>query len=115
MNRSTRSAGLLQPQTHWWHRFKLSTQKFAVVLSVAAVAAGFGYVFLTNHTAAEGFAIKSLEKEIAQIQKNNQKLELQAADLRSLSAVDQTSVALGLVPTDSFEYVAPTSGAVAVR
>lgn len=115
MPRHQRSSDPLNPRSHWWHRFKLSTQKFAVLLSIGAGLAGFGYVFMTNHTATEGFAIKSLEKQIAQIQKDNQKLELQAADLRSLSAVDQTGVALGLVPTDTFDYLAPTAGAVAVR
>lgn len=94
---------------------KLSTQKFAVLLSVFAVTAGFGYVFLTNHTAQEGFAIKTLQKQIGKLQADNQRLELRAADLRSLATVETTSAQLGLVPTDTFQYLAPTSGAVAVR
>lgn len=110
-----RQSDPLQHEFHWWHRWKLSTQKFAVVLTMLAVAAGFTYVFITNHTADQGFAIKSLENTIAGLQASNQKLQLQAANLRSLATVDQTSVALGLVPTDKFEYLAPTSGAVAVR
>lgn len=104
-----------RPDRHWWHRLKLSTQKFAVVMSIGAIATGFGYVFLTNHTAQQGFAIKGLQREIAKIEANNQKMEIQAADLRSLSAVQASSTQLGLVPADSFQYLAPTSGAVAVR
>lgn len=115
MNRRTRQNDLLQPQGHWWHKLKLSTQKFAVVMSIGAVVTGFGYVFLTNQTAAQGFAIRGLQREIAKIEANNQRLELQAADLRSLSAVQTTSTQLGLVPADTFQYLAPTSGAVAVR
>lgn len=115
MNRRSTSNDLLKPQSHWWHKFKISTQKFAVIISLAAVVTGFGYVFLTNQTAAQGFAIRGLQREIAKVEANNQRLELKAADLRSLSAVQTTSAQLGLVPADTFQYLAPTSGAVAVR
>lgn len=115
MTRQLHSNDPFRPDHHWWHRLKLSTQKFAVVMSVGAVVAGFGYVFLTNHTAQQGFAIKGLQREIATMAEKNQKLEIQAADLRSLSVVQATSTQLGLVPADNFQYLAPTSGAVAVR
>lgn len=115
MTRRHRSNDLLQPDTHWWHRWKLSTQKFAILLSIAAVITGFGYVFLTNHTAAQGFAIRGLQRDIVRLEADNQKLELKAADLRSLSSVQATSAQLGLVPADNFQYLAPTTGAVAVR
>lgn len=115
MTSRNRNTNLLAPDFHWWHRFRLSTQKFAILLTAAAIASGFGYVFLTNHTAAQGFAIKGLQKQIADTQAANQRLELKAADLRSLSSVQATSTQLGLVPADSFQYLAPTSGAVAVR
>jgi hypothetical protein len=115
MPRHTRTTDPLRQDHHWWHRFKFSTQKFAVVLSVLAVVSGFGYVFLTNHTAQEGFAIKKLQQQISEVQASNQRLELRAADLRSLASVEATSTQLGLVPTDTFTYVAPTSGAVAAR
>lgn len=115
MTRRTRQTELLQPTNHWWHKMKISTQKFAVVLTIGAVVTGFGYVFLTNQTAAQGFAIRGLQQQIAKIAADNQRLELKAADLRSLSAVQTTSTQLGLVPADGFQYLPPTSGAVAVR
>ncbi len=115
MTRRLRSNDPLRPDYHWWHRFKLSTQKFAILLAIGAVLSGFGYVSLTNHTAAQGFAIKGLQRDMARLQNENQKLELHAADLQSLSAVSVTSTQLGLVPADSFQYLPPTTGAVAVR
>lgn len=115
MPRYVRRSDPLNPTRHWWHRWKLSTQKFAALLSIGAIASGFGYVFLTNHTASQGFAIKGLQRDIARLQDENQKLELKAADLRSLSAVQATSAQLGLVPADSFQYLPSTTGAVAVK
>lgn len=115
MSRQLRQHDLLRNEHHWWHRMKLSTQKFAVLLSALAVVAGFGYVGLTNHTAQVGFEIKGLQKQVSKLEASNQQLELRAADLRSLANVETTSTQLGLVPTDSFQYLAPAGGAVAVR
>lgn len=115
MSRYTRTTDPLRPGHHWWHRLKISTQKFAVLLSLGAIVSGFGYVLLTNRTAAQGFAIKTLQRDIAELQANNQKLELTAADLRSLTAVEATSTQLGLVPADSFQYLPASTGAVAVK
>lgn len=115
MRQYPRSEHLLRPTTHWWHRWRLSTQKFAVILSITAFGLGFGYVLLTNNTAAEGFAIKRLEQSVAQLREQNEKLELKAADLRSLSAVRLSSAVLQLEPAEQFEYLAPTTSAVAVR
>lgn len=98
---------------HWWHRWQLSTQKFAVVLTVTAFLTGFVYVLLTNQTAAEGFAIKSLQRRLDVLTADNEKLELKAADLRALSAIDQVSTSLALEPTDRFEYLAAPPGTVA--
>lgn len=104
----------LHQQSHWWHRMSISTQKFAVVLTIGAFLSGFSYVMLTNTTAAEGFAIKELQQKIDGLKQQNEKLELKAADLRALSAVDRSSASLQMKPADTFEYLAPTGGSVAL-
>lgn len=115
MRRPARTEDPLRNQGHWWHRFKLSTQKFAIVLTVGAFAAGFGYVMMTNSTAAEGFAIKDLQKQLDQLEVQNQKLDLQAADLRALSAVDRSTAHLDLQPADHVDYLTSTDGSVAIK
>lgn len=112
MTRRSQQNNPLEQSHHWWHRFKLSTQKFAVVLAITAGVSGFSYVMVTNNTAAQGFAIDDLEKQVTMLQRSNEKLELEAADLRSLSGVQLTSETLALEPAESFEYL-PASGAVA--
>ncbi len=115
MRRISHTDDPLSHSAHWWHRLKISTQKFAILLTVAAFASGFGYVMMTNNTAAEGFAIKGLQRQLDQLQMDNQKLDLRAADLRALSAVDRSTVSLGLQPVDHVEYVTSTSGPVALK
>lgn len=115
MRRPVLSADPLRSQSHWWHRIKLSTQKFAIVLTAGAFAAGFGYVMMTNSIAAKGFAIKGLQQQLDQLQADNQKLDLQAADLRALSAVDRSTAHLDLQPADQVDYITTTAGSVAVK
>ncbi len=115
MTYARRQSDTLQPAAHWWHRYKISTQKFAVVLSIGACVSVFGYVFLTNQTATQGFAIKDLQRSITQLQDENQKLELQTADLRSLSVVAQSSDAFTLEAADDFQVLTATGGSVALE
>lgn len=112
---SNRSATQQPTGTHWWHGWKISTQKMAILASGVAFVTGFAYVLLTNNTAAQGFAIKTLEREITSLQQQNERLELKAADLRALSSVSLSSQTLDLQPTDQVEYLSPTTSAVAVR
>ena len=114
MSRSFPSLDPGSAPQYWWHRWQLSTQKFAVLLTVTAFVTGFMYVLLTNQTASEGFAIKSLQNKVDALAASNEKLELKAADLRSLSVISAASNALALQPTDKFEYLPPATGAVAL-
>ncbi len=102
----------LNQAPRWWHRLKVSTQKLAVLVSLSATLSGFGYVLLTNQTAAQGFAIDDLEHELATVRASNEKLELEAADLRALGAVRLTSQTLNLETANGFEYL-PAAGPVA--
>lgn len=115
MSRTPVSRDPLQPANHWWHRLKVSTQKFAVMLTILSVGLGFTYVWLTNQTAAQGFAIDKLQTQLEALRTSNEKLELQAADLRALSAVEVSSQTLQLEPTDNFDILSTGSGAVAVQ
>lgn len=99
---------------YWWHRLRLSTQKFAVILAMGAFLSGFSYVLLTNRTAAEGFAIKKLQQQLDELTISNEKLELTAADFRSLAVIRQAGATLALEPADQFEYLPPPPGAVAL-
>lgn len=102
-------------ESHWWHKMQVSSQKFAVLLTLTAFAAGSGYVLLTNKTATDGLAIRKLQVQIDQLKTDNEKLQLKAADMQSLSVADAASTALGLQPVDTFQVVAADGGSVARR
>lgn len=99
----------------WWQRMSVTSQKFAILLVFTAFLSGFGYVLLTNTTASEGLAIRKLQVQIDQMQTQNEKLQLQAADMQSLSVADAASDELGLQPVDQFQVLAADGGSVARR
>lgn len=113
-NRSSRN-NTTQKTGHWWNALQASSRKLAVLLVFTAFVSGFGYVLLTNATASEGLAIRKLQTQIDQIQGQNEKLQLQAADMQSLSIADAASVELGLQPVDQFQVLAADGGSVARR
>ncbi len=115
MNRRSSQKNPLEPTHHWWHRYKISTQKFAVLLTLTAFVSGGGYVLLTNGATTQGFAIKQAQDQLTKLQAQNEKLQLQAADLQALSVADQASARLQLTSADRFEYLPPTTGTVARR
>ncbi len=115
MRRTVRPNSLTNAERHWWHRLHLSTQKFAAVLVFTAFGLGFTYVWLTNQTAAQGFAIDELQQQMDGLQAQNEKLELQAADLRALSAVQVATEGLALEAANGFEVLRPVGGPVAIQ
>ncbi len=85
------------------------------MLTISAFVTGFGYVVVTNRTAAHGFELGALEQHVAELKASNEKLQLQAADLRALSVADAAGKALDLQPADSFDVLPTTTGSVAIR
>jgi len=105
----------LTQDNHWWHRLKLSSQKFAVLVTISAFVTGFAYVAVTNASTVHGFAIEKLQRQLDDLKSGNEKLQIEAAELRSLSAADSAGHSLGLKPAQNFDVIPSTGGAVAVR
>jgi cell division protein FtsL len=107
-SRSTSASNLLT-------KIQASSQRLAILLTITAFISGFGYVMLTNTTASEGLAIRKLQVQITDLKSDNEKLQLTAADMRSLSIADAASEQLELQPVDTFQVVPADGGSVARR
>lgn len=55
---------------------------FALFLS------GVGYVYALNRTAVGGYAVRDLETEIVELRKEQKRLEIEAAERRSLARIE---------------------------
>lgn len=74
------------------------------------------YIFAVNERAVYGYDIRTLEKEIAQLKKDNAELRLHEAEGRSLTRVETGSATLRMeVASPSRELTVTGPGSVAYR
>ncbi|MCK9378837.1 MAG: hypothetical protein M0P97_01685 [Candidatus Moranbacteria bacterium] len=62
-----------------------------VVLVLLLMVTGCAYLFLVNGSAVKGYQIKSIEREISDLQKENEKLKISEAELNSLQHIEEES------------------------
>lgn len=88
---------------------------FGGLLGVLTLAA---YVWSINQTAVQGYAVRSIEKEIADARTENQKLRIEEAELRSLDRIESAKDRLRLTDmppgTPDVTYV-DANGPLALR
>ncbi len=96
-------------------KLHLRTAPLQIILLAVIVFATLSYLFYINQTATGGFDIKGLEQQITSLEKENKQLELRAAELQSLTTIEQASQNLELVSTSYVEYLPAVGTAVAQR
>lgn len=84
-------------------------------LMIINFIAGFFYLTQTNLTATSGYEIKSLEKEMAQLQEDNKDYSLAFVKLQSMDRIVSGAKSLNLVPADSVETINADNNAVAIN
>jgi len=98
---------------------KMTLRKFSkpilfFFLGTVIVASVAVYLFEVNYIAAKGFYMRDLEKQISDVQYENEKLQLQAIEMRSMSDLSQKIEQLGMEPVDEITYF-DTAGQVVAR
>jgi hypothetical protein len=89
--------------------------KSIVALGLLVVVLGVGYLAQIGSAAAKGDRIRLLEKEVAELKTEKEKIELEVAAEQSVRAVSKKVEGLGLVATTDLDYVTPSAPAVAKR
>ncbi|HTM68676.1 MAG TPA: hypothetical protein VL426_05230 [Candidatus Binatia bacterium] len=97
--------------TPWYHDVRVLNS----LLLAGIIAAFVGYLVVNDRAAQKGFAVRALEKRIAELEDRQQKLDLQVVAEQSMDAIDAKIQGLGLVPVAAVDYVVGGSGAVAVK
>ncbi|MFH1207358.1 MAG: hypothetical protein V1668_02000 [Patescibacteria group bacterium] len=98
-----------------WTAMFMNWGRMNVVLLLIIAAVAISYLYYMNQTATGGFDIKGLENRIEQLGKENKQLEVRAAAIQSLSAIEQSSSQSGMVATTKIEYLPAVGSSVAVR
>lgn len=69
------------------------------------VLAGLFYLYSINQSAVRGFQIKEVEKEIANVKKDNEKLRIKEAELKSLYHIEESTKNLNMVGLANVNYI----------
>lgn len=79
------------------------------------IAAGIGYLALSNKLISRGFAINSLKSGVNGLNKENRQLELNAMNLQSYNQINERIARLGMVTASGVEYLDARGAEMAMR
>lgn len=69
------------------------------------VFAGLLYLYSVNSTAVKGLEIRSIERQITQMQKEKEALKIREAELKSLHKIEQSSRDMNMLELGDVEYI----------
>lgn len=78
---------------------------FARLLIVTTVVLGISYIWQVNISATSGYTMRDLDREIATLKHDNERLELEVSRLQSVESVTNRIQMLGLVEVHDVRYV----------
>lgn len=85
-----------------------------VLLSFSLISAGL-YVYTVNRSAVQGYAIRTLEKDLKELKKANTELRVREAEAMSLSRVEAGSFDLRMEKAETTTLITTRSNTVAIR
>ncbi len=91
---------------------------YGLLLFMAVLLLGVCYLWQTNAVATKGYEIKALSRQLTTLRQDNQRLEVQSAELQAAEAAQPSAGQADLVAVEHIEYLASEPGSsvgVAVR
>lgn len=92
----------------------LSTPLRILVLA-ALVTVGIAYVWQISQVSTQGYYLKDLERQVSILEKQNEKLSFEMAELNSMARIESAAKTLGMVKSDSIMYLTQTVDSVALK
>jgi len=93
----------------------IKSTTWRILLIALVVVLSVLYVFTTTATSTRGFVMNELEQKITQLEQENQQLQVQIAEQRSLGRIQEKLKETTLVKTTSVEYISSLGATVARR
>ena len=90
------------------------TSRFRMFLLVFTLALGVLYIWQVNHAATAGYTMRDLESAIHDLETQQERLDLQVAQLQSVDSVSERVQMLGLTAVKKIQYLTG-DGSVAIN
>lgn len=85
------------------------------ILSFVVIVFAGGYLAQISSISAKGYAIRSLQNEIDDLKSEKEVLEFEVAKERSMVAVEEKVISMGMVPVSEIDYMTINDPLVAKR
>ncbi len=85
-----------------------------VLVVILLFIAGAIYLYSINSSATKGYQVKQVEKEIQDLEKENENLKIKEAELKSLYHIEESSKNLNMEDLKDVSYIEET-GPVAMK
>jgi hypothetical protein len=86
-------------------KFSFGSSKSGVLVVLAIFLSAFFYLHLVNQSATRGFEARQAEKEISDLEKQNEQLRIKEAELKSLYYIEESSRKLNMADLHKVSYV----------
>lgn len=86
-----------------------------VLVLAALVTVGISYVWQISQVSTQGYYLKDLERQVSILEKQNEKLSFEMAELNSMARIESAAKTLGMVKSDSIVYLTQTADTVAFK
>lgn len=88
-------------------------QSVFVLFAILAVSGAF-YLYQVNDLASKGYEIKEVENQIAELKKENKKMQIKEVELKSMYSIEKATENLDLVNSANVSYL-EINGPVAMK
>lgn len=102
-------------RSNYWQKINSKIVKFRTIIFSFLIIFSLAYFWQVTSLSIKGFQIKDLDKQIQQLKKDSQKMELEITVEKSMMNVDERVKGLNLVAVQNVEYLNVMSPAVALR
>ena len=91
----------------------IDTVKVRVLLVAVLVFVAGGFIIKTNELSTTGFHVHDLERQVAALQSDADKLQIEIASLQSMPNISRRLQGMNMIAPESVEYIHNGSVAVA--
>ncbi len=86
-----------------------------ILLCVITALVGILYVLQVNSISVKGYEISDLQKKIALLEQDRERLDVEIAQYRSMGSIHERVKSLDMVAVGNVTYITPVGTAVALR
>lgn len=86
-----------------------------IALVACILVFGIMYLMKTSTLATKGYAITDLQKQMNELERENERLQVRIAELGSMTNIEDRLKSMSLVAVDHVEYISPPQSIVARR